>query len=78
MKTYKIKPTKKQMKILRLYWAMFKAEQDILWGRMGDLERAMSKATKIKDLEFFMVDNDWVGIGQYDRKMALIQREKLE
>jgi hypothetical protein len=72
------KPTKKQLGIMSLYWKMFQAEEATFWGRMGDLEREMSKKAKIKDLEFFQCDNEFVGIGQSDRKMELIQREKLE
>ena len=75
---HKIIPTKKQLAIMSLYWKMMQAEYDTFFAKVGDLEREMSKKTKIKDLEFFQCDNEFVGIGQYDRKMALIQREKLE
>ena len=77
-KQKRIIPTKKQLGIMSLYWKMMQAESSNFWVKVGDLERAMSKKTKIKDLEFFQVDGEFVGIGQFDRKMALIQREKLE
>jgi hypothetical protein len=77
-KIYKIKPTKKQLDIMKLYWDMFQIEQSILWAKIGALEREMSKKTGIEGLEFFQCDNDWVGIGQYDRNMRLIHSEDLE
>ena len=77
-KQKRIIPTKKQLEIMSLYWKMLQAEYNAFFARVGELEREMSKKTKIKYLEFFQCDNEFVGIGQYDRKMALIQSEKLE
>jgi len=74
----KITPTKTQIAILKLYWDMFQAEQSLFYGRIGELEKAMSKKTGIKDIEFFQCDGDWVGIGNAERTMKLIQREELE
>jgi len=74
---YKIFPTKKQIAIMKLYWDMFQAEQSILWGKMGKLEKEMSKKTGIKGLEFIQCDNDWVGVGNQDRDMKLIHGEDL-
>jgi len=81
MKQYKIKPTKKQLEVIKLYWKMLKAEQDKLWLRIGELERAMSKETGIVDLEFIqdsMFGGEWVGVGNVDRTMSLLQGETLE
>ena len=81
MKQYKIKPTKKQLEVIKLYWKMLKAEQDKLWLRIGELERAMSKKTGIVDLEFIqdsMFGGEWVGVGNVDRTMSLLQGETLE
>lgn len=81
MKQYKIKPTKKQLGIIKLYWKMLKAEQEKLWMRIGELERSMSKETGIKDLEFIqdsMFGGEWVGVGNSERTMALLQGEDLE
>jgi len=75
---YKIKPTEKQLEIIKLYWKMFNAENDIFWGKLGELEKAMSKKTGIKDLEFFQSDGDWCGVGNVDRTMGLLHREDLE
>jgi len=80
-KKYKIKPTAKQLEIIKLYWKMLCAEQDKLWLMIGELERKMSKETGIKDLEFIqdsMFDGEWVGVGNVDRTMGLLQREDLE
>lgn len=77
-KVYKIKPTKKQLAIMKLYWDMFQAEQSILWARIGELEKEMSKKVGIEELEFFQCDNDWVGIGQGKREMRLIHGEDLK
>ena len=74
----KITPTKTQIAIVKLYWDMFQAEQSLFYGRIGELEKAMSKKTGIKDIEFFQCDGDWVGIGNAERTMKLIQREELE
>ena len=80
-KKYKIKPTAKQLEIIKLYWKMLCAEQDKLWMRIGELERAMSKETGIVDLEFIqdsMFGGEWIGVGNVDRTMMLLQREDLE
>jgi len=77
-KTYKIKPNKKQLGILKLYWDMFQVEQSRLWIRIGELEKEMSIQTGIEGIEFFQCDNDWVGIGQGNREMRLIHGEELE
>jgi hypothetical protein len=77
-KEYPIKLTKKQLATMKLYWAMFQTELSLFYGRVGQLERDMSEATKIDGLEFFQVDNDIVGIGNYDRTLKLTSRDELE
>lgn len=77
-KKYPIKPTEKQLEVMKMYWAMLKIELSLFYGRVGQLERDMSDATMIDGLEFFQVDNDFVGVGNYDRTLKLIQREELE
>jgi hypothetical protein len=77
MKKYKIKPTKKQLLIMKDYWARMNGVQNYYYRSLGELEKEMSIKTGIKDLEFFFCDNEIVGIGQGNREMALIQREKL-
>ena len=78
MKKYKIKPTKKQLELMKLYWGMFKAEEAIFWSRVGELERKLSAETKIAYVEFFYSDNECVGIGNAQRTMKLIHRGDLE
>jgi len=72
-KKYQINPTKKQLAIIKLYWDMFQTEQAILWGKMAEFEKGMSRETGIKDLEFFWCDNECVGVGNVSRTMRLIQ-----
>jgi len=78
MKNHKIKPNKKQLTLIKGYWKKFQSIVDSYNRSIGELEREMSKETKIKNLEFFQSDGDMVGVGQYDREMRLIQREELE
>ena len=77
MKHYKINPTKKQLKIIKNYWERFRCVENYFYRSVAELEREMSKATKIKDLEFFWCDNECVGIGNGERTMRLIHREEL-
>lgn len=77
-KNYKIKPTKKQLIILRKGWKTFQEILDAFHINIFFLEKQMSKETGIKDLEFFQSDGDWCGIGNGDRTMKLFQREELE
>lgn len=74
-KNYKIKPTKKQLRIMKAYWEKFQIEQDVFWGRMSELEKEMSRETGIKGLEFFHDQSctGWVGIGNADRTIKLLQ-----
>jgi len=46
--------------------------------KIGKLEKEMSKKAGIPELEFFWCDNECVGIGDGNREMGLIHREKLE
>jgi hypothetical protein len=78
MKTKTLKPTNKQLKIMREYWSILQNAIDIFYGTVGKLEREMSKEVGIKDMEFFQSDNEFVGIGNYDRTLKLIQRNELE
>jgi hypothetical protein len=69
--------TKEQLEVVKLYWAMLQQELTIFYSRVGDLERKMSKEVEV-DLEFFQVENDFVGVGDYNRRMKLIHQEELE
>jgi len=78
MKKYNIKPTKKQLKIMKLYWEKLQELESEFFGQVGELEEQLSHEINIKDIEFFSCDGAYVGIGNVERTMKLIQREKLE
>ena len=78
MKNYNIKINKRQLAIMKEAWKQLQKDEDIFSGLVMATEKWMEKETGIKDLEFFMCDNSYVGIGNADRTMKLIQREKLE
>jgi hypothetical protein len=77
-KTYTLKPTKKQLKSMKIWWAMFQKEQNKFYKEVQSLEVGMSDAIGIEGLEFVCCDGDYVGIGNYDRTMKLIHQEQLE
>jgi len=78
--TLRILVTKRQMKILKEGWKQLQKDEDDFYGLVLATEKWMSKETGIKDLEFFMSPDDgsYCGIGNEDRSMGLIQRDKLE
>jgi len=78
MKPYTLKPTKKQLGVMKLFWALLQQEQIIFYDKVSKLEDDMSERTEINALEFFMSDNEFVGIGNRERNMKLYQREELE
>ncbi|MFH0805997.1 MAG: hypothetical protein V1901_03930 [Patescibacteria group bacterium] len=73
MKTYKIKPTKKQLKIIKQYWIKFAEKEIEFYTQINKLEKELEKEVKIKNIEFFINDNECVGVGNSDRTMKLIQ-----
>jgi len=77
-KKYPIKPTEKQLNIMKLSWSMLGCEVTRFYNEIEKLETRMREDTGIQGLEFFQVDNDFVGIGNYDRTMKLIHKEELE
>ena len=78
MKNYNIKPNKKQLAIIKEAWKQLQKDESTFSGLVMATEKWMEKETGIKGLEFFMCDNSYVGIGNVDRTMKLIQRDKLE
>jgi len=78
MKHYTVKPTKKQLEIMKQYWEKFNLEQSIFWNKTQEIQEAMSKETGIDNLEFFTCDGEWCGIGNVPRTMKLIQSDELE
>jgi len=77
---WKIRPTKKQLAVMKASWNLFKEIQDAYYNNIFNLEKKMSKETGIKDLEFIhdSMCMGWAGIGNGERTMKLYQREELE
>ena len=72
-----IKPNKKQLKLMKGAWEWLRLEQDEFYSKVQKIEERLSIVTGIPDLEFFMCDNEYVGIGNVGRTMKLIQWENL-
>ena len=47
-------------------------------GRVYDLEKELEREVNVEGIEFFMCDNEYVGVGNADRTMRLIQTDELE
>jgi len=78
MKTYTLKPTKKQLEVMKKFWAILRVELEEFNMKVSELEENMQKETKIEDIEFFNTDGSYVGIGNLTRTMKLFQAEELE
>ncbi len=72
MKAYKIKPNKKQLKIIKAYWNLLLHAHSIYYANVMALEKELEKETGIMGIEFFAADGEYVGIGNIDRTMSLI------
>jgi hypothetical protein len=59
-------------------WKNLKYAQEVFYKDVDMIQKAMSLLSKIEGLEFFMCDNEYVGIGNVEKTMKLIQREELE
>lgn len=78
MKKSKIKKTKKLIKQLKPFWEDLQNKQKEFNKWVYSLEKVMEHRTGIKGVEFFMCDNEYVGIGNLERTMQLIQARELE
>lgn len=79
MKKHTLKPTKKQLEVMKLFWAMFQQEQNLFYTKVGELERNMSERVGIENLEFFLSEYGYYcGIGNYNRTISLVHAEELE
>ena len=70
---YTVKPTNKQIEIMQEHWLKMQKEYNKFHDMVRIIEKEMERKTGIKGIEFFMCDNDYVGIGNADRKMKVIQ-----
>jgi hypothetical protein len=75
---YQTKPTLTQTKELKKAWKEVKKIQQDYWEQISLLEMRIERATGIKNIEIFHVDNGPVGIGTTDRTIALIHDRELE
>ncbi len=77
---WKIKPTKQQLAVMKKSWKLFIEIQDTYHKNIFNLEKKMSRATGIKDLEFIhdSMCMGWAGIGNVARTMKLLQQGELE
>lgn len=78
MKKYKIKKSKKIIDGIKKYWHYVDMAESYYYGWIDKAEKAMSKATGIKDIELFMCDGDIVGVGNVSRTMPLVTIEDIE
>jgi hypothetical protein len=72
-KKYKY-PAKEWEKKLSKYWAELERIESRFYGEIYELEKKMSKATGIKEIEFFWCANSVAGIGNVDKSLELIHR----
>ena len=75
---YKTKKTQKLIKQLKPYWKELEDLEGEFQIKVFQLENKMNEELGRKDLEFFMCDGAYVGIGDIGRDMKLIHREELE
>jgi hypothetical protein len=68
-----IKPTPKQLKIIKIYWKELKKMQDAFYKGVVHLEKEMAKDTGINDIEFFHNEREFCGVGNASKTMRLIQ-----
>ena len=69
---YTVKPTKKQLRIIKLYWKKLNEIENEFYSRIQELEEQLSHEVGINGIEFFACDNEYVGIGNADKTMKLI------
>jgi hypothetical protein len=77
MKKYKYPKTKKLIKQLKPFLLTYKLVEAQYWKEVCELEQAIEDLTGIPAIEFFFGDNDFVGIGNFERTMELIHKEEI-
>ena len=74
----KIKITRKLLRILKVYTKIYGKIEGKYYKELNRLEKMMERETGIEGIEFFFVDNELAGIGNAERTMKLIHRNRLE
>jgi len=74
----RVKATEKLIKQLKPYWKELDDLEGEFQVKVYNLEGKMNKEIGRTDLEFFMCDGDYVGIGDIGRAMKLIHSQELE
>jgi len=74
----KIKITRKLLRILKVYTKLHSRIEGEYHRRLAELEKMMEHETGIKGIEFYFCDGEFAGIGNAERTMKLIHRNKLE
>jgi len=75
---YTVKPTKKQLKLMKEWWEELQRVENEFYEAVGKLDDGMERETGIEGIEFFRNDfGEFVGVGTIDRKMKLIFGEGL-
>lgn len=70
--------TKAEIKKLKVFWKKLQKMQEEFDSDVHILEDLMQKALDIDDLEFYMSDDGYCGIGNMSRTIKLVQRDELE
>jgi thiamine kinase-like enzyme len=78
MNKYSIKVNKKLIEKLKPYWKELVRIENRYYKEIGKLEDKIGKKINIEDIEFFHIDGEYIGIGNYSKTMRLIHREELK
>lgn len=73
MKKWKVKPTRKQMVLIRRAWVLYGEITEMYHNKITELEKELESLTKIKGIEFFYGEGGYCGIGNTSRTMKLLQ-----
>lgn len=78
MKKYKIEIDDALISKLKPFWKELQALESEFFDDVQKIEKRMARAVKIKDIEFFMCDNYYCGVGNGERTVRLIHDSELE
>lgn len=72
MKKKKVIVNSKQLILINQHWKKLKEAESEFREKVMSIEISLEAATGIDGIEFFMSDNEYVGVGNEDRTMGLI------